>query len=117
MTNPENTTDQVIRLPSGRWVPGQSPNPGGRPKTLGHVRDLARAQTALAIDVLVEICRHGETEAARIAAANAILDRAWGKPTVAVAVRDPGLEIGVLIEMAHHQAEGILDSSIHIERK
>lgn len=112
---PENRTDRVIRLPSGRWAPGQSPNPGGRPRAVGAVRDLARAQTARAIDTLVEICQHGLSEVARIAAANAILDRGWGKPTVAVAVHDPGPDIGALIGEAHRRAAETLATPMVIE--
>lgn len=105
---PENTLDQVIRLPSGRWGRGASPNPGGRPKVAGAVRDLARAHTKLAIETLAEICQHGESEAARIAAANALLDRGWGKPTAMVEMHNPGLDIAALIEEAHrHAAEAM----------
>ena len=53
------------------------------------LRELARQHTDEAISTLVEICRNGENEGARIAAANAILDRGWGKPTVAVIACDP----------------------------
>lgn len=60
---------------------GQSGNPGGRPKASAKVRDLARAHTEAALAVLVEIATGGESEAARVAAANSILDRGYGKPT------------------------------------
>lgn len=43
-------------------------------------QEAARAHTALAIQTLVEICLNGEREAARVAAANALLDRGHGKP-------------------------------------
>jgi hypothetical protein len=86
----QNTADQVLRLPRGRWAQGQSPNPGGRPKVAGAVRELARQHAEMAIITLVEICERGESESARIAAAVALLDRAWGKPTVAMEVHDPG---------------------------
>lgn len=64
-----------------QFQPGQSGNPGGRPKASAKVRDLARAHTETALQVLVEIATAGESEAARVAAANAILDRGYGKPT------------------------------------
>jgi hypothetical protein len=105
---PENTVVHAPRLADGRWMPGQSANPGGRPRSIGAVRDLARAQTALAIDTLVEICEHGESEMARIAAANAILDRGWGKPTAMVEMHNPGPDIGALIEQAHLNAVELL---------
>lgn len=65
----------------GRPFPkGQSGNPGGRPKRLLEVRTLARRHTISAIATLLEIATHGESESARVAAANALLDRGWGKP-------------------------------------
>lgn len=42
--------------------------------------DLARQHTATALKVLVDVAKDGESESARVAAANAILDRAYGKP-------------------------------------
>ena len=96
--------------------PGQSPNPGGRPKIAGAVRDLARQHTQLAVETLVEICQHGENEMARIAAAVALLDRAWGKPTVAIEMHDnPGPDLGALILEAHHRATEALAAPMTIE--
>ncbi len=63
------------------FQPGQSGNPGGRPKASARVRDAAREHTEAAIAVLVQIATAGESEAARVAAANAILDRGYGKPS------------------------------------
>ena len=37
--------------------------------------------TKEALQTLVDIARNGRTDAARVSAANAILDRAYGKPT------------------------------------
>lgn len=42
--------------------------------------ELARAHTAVALQVLVDVAKKGASESARVAAANAILDRAYGKP-------------------------------------
>lgn len=46
------------------------------------IRSLARAHTAKAIRVLVGIMNETKSPAAaRVAAANALMDRGWGKPT------------------------------------
>lgn len=49
-------------------------------KTLTEIRSLARSHSRTAINVLVGIMRSNDaTAAARVSAANAILDRGWGK--------------------------------------
>ena len=63
------------------WAKGQSSNPGGRPRILEAVRDIARASTTLAIEKLRTIAADTDApHAARVSAATALLDRAWGKP-------------------------------------
>lgn len=50
-------------------------------KATAEIRSLARAHTAKALNVLVGIMNQAKAPpAARVAAANAVLDRAWGKP-------------------------------------
>jgi hypothetical protein len=67
------------------FQPGQSGNPGGRPKILAKVRELAGEHTVDAIETLAKIiCDPDEDARARVAAASAILDRACGKPEQAV---------------------------------
>jgi hypothetical protein len=49
-------------------------------RTLTEIRSLARSHTRTAINVLVGVMRSNDaTPAARVSAANAILDRGWGK--------------------------------------
>lgn len=51
-------------------------------RTLTEIRSLARSHTRAAINVLVGVMRSDDaTPAARVSAANAILDRGWGKAT------------------------------------
>lgn len=54
-------------------------------KTPTEIRSLARSHTDAAINALVGIVNQSEAPpAARVAAANAILDRGWGKPVQGV---------------------------------
>ena len=60
---------------------GHSGNPGGRPKVVAEVKELAREHTSEAIETLVSIMANAEsTPAARVSAANSLLDRGYGKP-------------------------------------
>ena len=64
-----------------RFAPGKSGNPGGRPKEVGHVKELAREHTAAAIATLAAIMSSSkEPAAARARAAEVLLNRAWGTP-------------------------------------
>jgi len=63
------------------WAKGQSGNPGGRPRAIVEVQELARRETAASIAALVRIRDAEDTPpAAVVAAATALLDRAWGRP-------------------------------------
>ena len=64
---------------------GKSGNPGGRPKEDTEVRKLAREHGVDAVKKLVELlsCGEGRTE---MAAANALLDRGFGKPAQSLTV-------------------------------
>ncbi len=71
------------------WEKGKSGNPGGRSPRVGPngetVAELARMHTANAIATLAEVCNGlGNEPRDRIAAANALLDRGWGKPKESV---------------------------------
>ena len=74
-----------MRDKNGRFLPGISGNPGGRPREVGHVRELAREHSDEAIETLVDLMRHAKSDAARGAAAQALLDRGYGK-SVAVSM-------------------------------
>jgi Family of unknown function (DUF5681) len=71
----------------GQFVKGTSGNPGGRPKVEGHVREIARQCTADAMLTLKSIMldKHAP-HAARITAANSILDRGYGRPGQALSL-------------------------------
>lgn len=67
------------------FVKGVSGNPGGRKseKALKEVKDLAKKHTKAAISKLVEWMESDNAKAS-VAACNALLDRAHGKPPQAV---------------------------------
>lgn len=65
------------RLGAGRPQGGKSRATKQAKATLS---ELARAHTTTALNVLVSVAQKGESESARVAAANAILDRGYGKP-------------------------------------
>jgi len=98
------------RRGNGTFAPGCSGNAGGRPKSAETVRDLARSHTELAVSALVAIAEGGQSESAKVAAATAILDRGWGRPTQPVSGDDEMPPIGVSVaereaEVARRQAE------------
>jgi hypothetical protein len=82
----------------GRWKKGQSGNPGGRPKAVVEIRDLARLYTNTAVKALVEVCARGKSESARVAAAQALLDRGWGKPQQDMNLNGAGV---TLLQLVH----------------
>jgi hypothetical protein len=66
---------------------GASGNPHGRPRVVGEVRDLARQHTADAVSTLVDIMQDRKQPAgARVSAAEALLDRGFGRAPQAIAL-------------------------------
>ena len=74
-----------MRNTSGQFLKGHSGNAGGRPRDEHKVAELARYYTTEAIDTLVDLMRHGTDDKVRGTAAQALLERGWGKPRVEVA--------------------------------
>lgn len=77
------------KAPSTAFKSGVSGNPGGRPKEVAHVKELAKTHTEDAIYTLAQIMRDVEAPpAARVKASECLLDRAWGKSEATVNVND-----------------------------
>lgn len=66
------------------WKPGKSANPGGRSKLEKDVRDLAREHSLAAIQRLAWLMENADSQRTQAAAAEALLDRAWGRPAQAI---------------------------------
>jgi hypothetical protein len=68
-----------------RWTKGMpSPNPAGRPKmpkSVKEVKELAKEFTPMALKTLAAVCSNPKAPpAARVAAADSLINRAWGRP-------------------------------------
>jgi hypothetical protein len=61
------------------FKPGQSGNPGGRPKSK-ELRTLCRTYTAAAVEELARLAMNAKGEMSRIIAIRELLDRGYGRP-------------------------------------
>ena len=68
----------------GGFQKGVSGNPGGRPKALREIQNLARSHSVEAIETLIGIMRNKRSPKLALKAAELILDRAWGKAPQAI---------------------------------
>jgi len=64
-------------------------NPGGRPKVLGEIQELARQHAPSAIAELARLALKAKSETARIAAIRELLDRGYGRSRQALEVAAP----------------------------
>jgi len=89
------------RTGAGGFQKGRSGNPGGRPREVAEVRDLARKYTPQAVQTLRKIMDEERAPAAaRIAAAEALLNRAWGRPTAMLDDDDDGEPRQIIVSWA-----------------
>jgi hypothetical protein len=77
------------------FVKGQSGNPGGVHKGTAELKALARQHAPAAIETLAAIMSDSlSPPAARVGAANALLDRGYGKPVQEIVGADGGPLLG-----------------------
>lgn len=80
---------------------GQSGNPGGRPKLVGKVRELAQEKGETALRLLIEIMEsQQEPTETRMKAAEKVLDRAYGRPAQAITGEDGEGPAQVIVRVA-----------------
>lgn len=78
--------------------PGAGRKKGSISKATADIREAAQTFTEDALNVLASIMRESESDAARVAAANSILDRGHGKPRQA-------MDIDANVKAAVHRIE------------
>ena len=97
-------SEPTKQLPPSAWQPGESANPGGRPKWLKEFRDLARENVPEAVNKLLEFVRgkvqNGDEEQTvplrlQFQAVQELLDRTLGK-AVQTSHIDVGLDTPVI---------------------
>jgi hypothetical protein len=69
---------------TGGKRPGAGRKPGAVNKTTLELREAAQKHGPEMLEELARLAKTAESEAARVAAANSILDRAYGKPKQSV---------------------------------
>lgn len=78
----------AIKSNRGGKRPGAGRKPGVKDRATGQMRaslqELARRDTELALATLRRVAKGSESDAAAVSAANALLDRGYGRPSQAV---------------------------------
>lgn len=79
----QNSGETAKRGKGKPFRKGQSGNPGGRPRVVAEIRELARQHGPDMIARLAEIAKSAESESAQVAAIKELLERAYGKSAAA----------------------------------
>jgi hypothetical protein len=95
------------------WKKRTERESGGRPVGYGEIRQLARAHTNAALETLVQVAKNCKSESARVAAAVALLDRGWGRPTQPLAgdAEEPPIGIEISDEEWRRRAREEIDEA------
>ena len=97
-------------MPRGGKRTGAGRPVGATNKVNADLREAAQEYTSEALATLRSICNSGSSEAARVAAASAILDRAHGKPTTTAEV------VAEVTQRTRIPSEPISETAAWIER-
>lgn len=77
----ENSVSQNNKK-TGRFEKGVSGNPGGRPKIPDQVKEMFKAATPAACQLLIDMMKdEAQKPELRVDCANKIIERTYGKPT------------------------------------
>ncbi|MCB1971363.1 MAG: HEAT repeat domain-containing protein [Geminicoccaceae bacterium] len=93
---------------------GRSGNPGGRPRIAGAIRELAQQHSETALMRLVELMDDPDPKVA-IAAANAVLDRAIGRPSGSIRLDEGDENHGPLVIITGIVRDGDEDNAKLLE--
>ena len=85
------------------FQPGQSGNPGGRPKVDPEIREAARAHAEQALKVFIDGLTDDDARV-RLKSAEHLLDRAYGKPALSIDAEIRGTLTGLLAGMGAGQS-------------
>jgi hypothetical protein len=83
--------------PHGGKRPGAGRKRGTRTRKTIEIQEAAKKYAGDMIKALVDVALNSESDSARVAAANALLDRGYGKPRQAVELSGAVAHAGVLI--------------------
>ena len=89
---------EIKRGEKGRFLPGQSANPGGKKKKTqeeARALEMIRAATPEAVDILLNLLRaeKGVSSLTKVKIIEMMLDRTYGKPDTAVKVTTEQLTV------------------------
>lgn len=82
--------------------PGAGRKPGRVSKAKRDLMEMAKGHAPQALQVLIDIAVNGDSEPARVSAANAILDRGYGRPVQGVQIGGGGKDGALLIEVVKY---------------
>jgi hypothetical protein len=117
----ENQLPTVIpRARDGRWLPGTSANPGGKPVTTDEFRrcrDLCRGFSEEAIIEIRRLSKESDDDRVRLLASQWLHEQAWGKSPVPYdPLNDPEIQ-GQPLDLADPEVRRLAHALIEAARR